>query len=223
MMTMQLINRIQTDLKNSEHQVTKTYRNIAKSYKHDLHQMKMTDVFILCEELLKKNKHALTIIAYQIIFDQKKRYDMQTFDIFQDWLYTYISDWWDCDDFMTHAFAEVLNQFPECQKHIKNWIHHETFAVRRSAAVVLVKAARHNQVDNKLVFDICDLLIDDPHYLVQKGYGWLLKEYAVHHPLDVIAYIEKNVSNMPRVAFRYALEKLSSQDKKRLMAIKKGV
>ena len=61
--------------------------------------------------------------------------------------------------------------------------------------------------------------MDDPHYLVQKGYGWLLKEASILYHDSVIRYLEKNVTKMSRTAFRYALEKLPKDEKERLMEL----
>lgn len=60
---------------------------------------------------------------------------------------------------------------------------------------------------------ISDALMNDSHYLVLKGYGWMLKVLSEAEPEKVYEYLIKNRNCMPRVAFRYALEKLD-KDKK---------
>lgn len=42
--------------------------------------------------------------------------------------------------------------------------------------------------------------------MVQKGYGWLLKESSRLHQKEVFDYVMKNKSKMPRIALRYAIE-----------------
>jgi 3-methyladenine DNA glycosylase AlkD len=54
----------------------------------------------------------------------------------------------------------------------------------------------------------------------QKGCGWLLKETGKTHSKDVIAFVMDRQDEMPRVSFRYALEKLPEQ--MRLKAMGKG-
>jgi 3-methyladenine DNA glycosylase AlkD len=66
-------------------------------------------------------------------------------------------------------------------------------------------------------FEIADRLKNDPHYLVLKGYGWMLKVLSSTLPDQVIAYLDNNRDTMPRVAYRYALEKLDKRDKEYLM------
>jgi 3-methyladenine DNA glycosylase AlkD len=42
--------------------------------------------------------------------------------------------------------------------------------------------------------------------MVQKGYGWLLKEASRKHEKDVFDYVMRNKKAMPRTALRYAIE-----------------
>jgi 3-methyladenine DNA glycosylase AlkD len=50
--------------------------------------------------------------------------------------------------------------------------------------------------------------MEDADDLVQKGYGWLLKEASKQHPQEIFDYVMARRERMPRTAFRYALEKL---------------
>ncbi len=57
-------------------------------------------------------------------------------------------------------------------------------------------------------FEIADILFNDKDELVQKGYGWMLKEISNLHPKKIFEYVEARKKNMPRTALRYAIEKL---------------
>jgi 3-methyladenine DNA glycosylase AlkD len=177
----------------------------------------LDEIYKLCETLLETRSWGETTIAYQVIFDNKKMFNEDTFDIFEKWLYQYIEDWWDCDDFMTHAFQYLLMQYPKQLNRVKSWVSHEKFAVRRSAAVILIRPAQKGLLDIKDIITISELLIDDPHYLVQKGVGWLLKESTKYYHDEVVQYLEHNVKKMTRTTFRYALEKLPKEEKEQLM------
>ena len=58
------------------------------------------------------------------------------------------------------------------------------------------------------VFEISDLLLLDGDDLVQKGYGWLLKEASKSHQQEVFEYVMRKKAVMPRTALRYAIEKM---------------
>jgi 3-methyladenine DNA glycosylase AlkD len=56
-----------------------------------------------------------------------------------------------------------------------------------------------------------------PCHLVQKGYGWLLKEASRKHTDKVFAYVMKNKRQMPRTALRYAIELMPKELKAEVM------
>jgi 3-methyladenine DNA glycosylase AlkD len=60
------------------------------------------------------------------------------------------------------------------------------------------------------------LLIDGDN-MVQKGYGWLLKEESRKHQKAVFDYVVKNRSVMPRTALRYAIELMPKELKAEAM------
>lgn len=217
--TMDILQSIQDDIAKLEGRVTKQFREIAKQYKKEITVMPLDAIYELCESLLKSGNRGETIVAYQVIFDQRKKYTKKTFFIFEQWTFTYIRDWWDCDDFMTHAFGYLLAQYPEYIVRVKTWTTHDAFAVRRSAAVIILRMAQKGLLEESDIFEVCDLLMDDPHYLVQKGYGWLLKESSLCYQDAVIHYLETHYAKMTRTAFRYALEKLPKEERQRLMHI----
>jgi len=53
--------------------------------------------------------------------------------------------------------------------------------------------------------------------MVQKGYGWMLKEASNKYPKEVFDYVMRNKKEMPRTALRYAIEKLSPEFRREAM------
>jgi len=53
--------------------------------------------------------------------------------------------------------------------------------------------------------------------MVQKGYGWLLKEESRKHLKEVYNYVIKNRKIMPRTALRYAIELMPKELKAEAM------
>jgi 3-methyladenine DNA glycosylase AlkD len=53
--------------------------------------------------------------------------------------------------------------------------------------------------------------------MVQKGYGWLLKEESRKHQEKVFDYVVKNRKVMPRTALRYAIELMPRELKQEAM------
>ena len=57
-----------------------------------------------------------------------------------------------------------------------------------------------------MCWKLLDLLLTDTDDMVQKGYGWLLKEASRKHQEEVFDYVMRNKKLMPRTALRYAIE-----------------
>ncbi|MEF1199982.1 DNA alkylation repair protein [Vibrio owensii] len=176
-------------------------------------------VFEQCETLLAERDWALSVIAFDWAFRVKKHYDAATYERFESWLYQYITDWNDCDDFCTHALGALIAQDNSLFTRTLEWVKSDNFAVRRAAAVTLIYPINKGLYKGTEPFHIADLLLEDDHYLVQKGYGWMLKVLAQREPERVVDYLKRHHSKMPRTAFRYAIEKLDKQTKRELMAL----
>ena len=174
-------------------------------------------IFAICEEMLEQRDWPLGVIAYDFAYRLRKEYSLSTFSIFEIWLERYVRDWNDCDDFCTHAFGELLCQYPELISQTLLWTERGEFWMRRAAAVILIVPIKKGLVSSSSAFQVADLLMQDEHDLVRKGYGWMLKVLSVKDPEAVFNYLQQHQAIMPRVAYRYALEKLSAEQKKQLM------
>ena len=160
---------------------------------------------------------ALGVIAFDFAYRMKNHYNELTYDIFYHWLKDYVRGWGDCDDFCTHAFGELIRQKKSLFVKIIAWTEDNDFWVRRASAVILIPAIMKNDYEGMEPFTISDRLMLDSHDLVLKGYGWMLKALSQINPSCVKEYLIKNCKKMPRVAYRYALEKFDKETRNMLM------
>jgi len=70
---------------------------------------------------------------------------------------------------------------------------------------------RYDKKVEPTFFGVKDILMTDEHHLVLKGYGWMLKILSTKEPELIFDYLLKNKAVMPRVAYRYALEKMDAE------------
>ena len=61
-------------------------------------------------------------------------------------------------------------------------------------------------------------LMNDKHDLIQKALGWMLREIGKRDESILIKFLIQHYKQMPRTMLRYALERLSSKQKKLFMA-----
>ncbi|WP_297638033.1 DNA alkylation repair protein [uncultured Clostridium sp.] len=195
-------------------------RKISSKIFKSISDKNIKNVLDICESLLEEHNWELGVIAYDWANRVHKQYTKETYDVFYSWLKKYIRGWGDCDDFCTHAFGQLLLKYKEIFSYILEWTEDEGFWVRRAAAVILIPAISKNDYNGIKPLEIADKLLKDEHDLVRKGYGWMLKILATVDEKTVVEYLEKNYKNMPRVAFRYALEKVDVEKRKYLMSLK---
>ncbi len=81
---------------------------------------------------------------------------------------------------------------------------------------MLIYSLRRKQLLDA-AFEVADMLLLDKDDLVQKGYGWMLKEASNNYPEEVFDYVMRHKKVMPRTALRYAIEKLSPELRKEAM------
>ncbi|OPY37422.1 MAG: DNA alkylation repair enzyme [Methanoregula sp. PtaU1.Bin051] len=184
---------------------TATVMAIAKKYWKEVKNRPKREIFALCEELYKSGYIEESFIVSNWTYAFSGLYDWEDLIIFRRWIDTYISNWASCDGFCNHTMGDFIEQYPDTIEELKRWTQSDNRWVRRAAAVSLIVPAKRGEF-LKDVFEIAGLLLTDREDMVQKGYGWLLKEASRKHTDEVFSYVIKNKKVMPRTALRYAIE-----------------
>ncbi|MCL2135145.1 MAG: DNA alkylation repair protein [Candidatus Bathyarchaeota archaeon] len=233
----QIITQIRNELKTNTNQQTKnqtkhffketitcygvktsTVTKISSTYYQHIKTSPKETIFKLCEELFQSNIMEEAFIAANWLPKIADQFQREDLTIFEHWLNRYIDNWAKCDTFCNHTIGDFMMKFPDCVETLFTWAVSSNRWVRRAAAVSLIVPAKKGLFLHE-TFKICDLLLTDCDDLVQKGYGWLLKAETEKHPLEVLMYVVQNKAVMPRTALRYAIEKLTKEQK--ALAMKK--
>jgi 3-methyladenine DNA glycosylase AlkD len=189
---------------------------IARKYFNQLNNLDKLQIFALCEELLKSDYIEEAFIAFDWSYHLHDKYSPDDFAIFEKWIDKYINNWAKCDTLCNHTIGAFIDKNPGYLRNLKKWATSENRWFRRAAAVTLIIPAKHGKflVD---ILEIVDILLLDSDDLVQKGYGWMLKESSRLHQNEVFDYILRNKKVMPRTALRYAIEKMPQDLKRQAM------
>jgi len=181
--------------------VTKIAKNAWKAVK----DYDKPEIFALCEELYHSGKLEESFVVSEWGNAFNTFAEKQDFDRFLSWIDRYITNWATCDGFCNHAVGDILMKFPELVGRMYGLAKSENRWARRASAVSLILPVRKGRFLRE-AFEISDILLRDPEDLVQKGYGWLLKEASRLHQQEVFDYVLKHKQVMPRTALRYAIE-----------------
>ena len=178
---------------------------IAKKYWKIVKERSKPEIFALCEELYQSGYIEESFIVSNWAYALSERYEREDLMVFRHWIDTYITNWASCDGFCNHTMGSFIEQYPEYIDELKCWTQLQNRWMRRAAAVSLIIPAKRGKFLNESI-EIADLLLTDTDDMVQKGYGWLLKEASRMHQKEVFDYVMKNKRVMPRTALRYAIE-----------------
>ena len=64
-------------------------------------------------------------------------------------------------------------------------------------------------------------VVKNPYRFTQLGAGWVLRDVSVHSKAIVIDFLNRHKDDMIKEAVRYATEKMSPSDKKKVEALRK--
>jgi len=198
---------------------TENVGKIAKKYWKQVQALDKKTIFALCEELYRSDyTEEAFVVAFWLpnYIDNLEPSDLATF---KSWIEKYINNWAKCDGLCNHTIGDLIQKYPQTLDEVKSWAKSSNRWLKRAAAVSLIVPAKKGCF-LKDAFEICDELLTDGDDIVQKGYGWLLKEESRQHQKEVYNYVLENKDVMPRTALRYAIELMPKELK--IEAMKKN-
>lgn len=89
---------------------------------------------------------------------------------------------------------------------------------QRIAIVSTMMLIRAGRFDDTL--RISRRYLTHPHQLIHKATGWMLREIGKRDEAVLLQFLDENASAMPRTALRYAIERLTPEQRKHYMQIK---
>jgi 3-methyladenine DNA glycosylase AlkD len=90
---------------------------------------------------------------------------------------------------------------------------------RRTAITATYYFIRQGDVDD--TFEIAEILVNDPHDLVQKAVGGWVREAGKKDLKKLLTFLDKYAATMPRTVLRYAIEHLDKDQRERYMGLKR--
>jgi len=83
---------------------------------------------------------------------------------------------------------------------------------------VLATGALIREGELEPTFALAERLLEDPHHLVHKAVGWMLREAGKRDEAALVRWLRAHAAVMPRVTLRYAIERLAPALRQELLA-----
>jgi len=115
----------------------------------------------------------------------------------------YINNWDLVDQSAPNITGAFLMNRPKDQ--LLQWARSDKWYERRIAIMSTFHFIRNHHFD--LSLKLAGMLLDDPHDLIHKSVGWMLREIGKRDQKREEEFLESRYQNMPRTMLRYAIEK----------------
>jgi 3-methyladenine DNA glycosylase AlkD len=170
-------------------------------------QRSKQEILNLCDSLWQSGMMEETFVACLWTEKLTGQFVAEDFKVLERWVHKYVNNWASCDTLCNHTVGDFIQMYPGFISELKRWAGSDNRWTRRAAAVSLIIPARRGKYLSD-IFEIAEILLLDKDDMVQKGYGWMLKEASKPHQKEVFDFVIKHKAVMPRTALRYAIEKM---------------
>ncbi|MEZ0374021.1 MAG: DNA alkylation repair protein [Candidatus Sericytochromatia bacterium] len=168
--------------------------------------------------LLGSPWHEMRMTALLILLDQYRRGDAkgkaESFHFLLAHLQA-MNNWDLVDVIVPGSIGDYLYHHPDERGRLQAWLRSDSLWERRIA--LLASQAFIRQGELGPTFSLCALVLNDREDLIHKAAGWMLREAGQRNPAPLLAFLEAHAAVMPRTMLRYALEKLSPEQKRDFM------
>ena len=134
---------------------------------------------------------------------------------FDRWLDA-VASWADHDALAMYLLGPLIAAEPSRVKRPATWATSPSRWRRRAAAVSLIHGIRRGAFGREATAITMQLLFDRDD-MVQKGLGWLLREWAKYHPAEAVPVLLQIRDRASRLVLRTACEKLGPADRRRIL------
>jgi 3-methyladenine DNA glycosylase AlkD len=186
------------------------YTAALRRYAKALHKQLAEDQALLLDvaerlfasPVLEEKALAVTMLQPSI-----RRFGSPEFRRFETWL-CQVSSWADHDALAMYLIGPLLVTDPRRVKRPLRWASSPSRWRRRAAAVSLIHGIRKGLFEQEAIA-VTERLLADRDDMVQKGLGWLLREWAKHDPKAAVRALMAIRGRASRLVLRTGCETLS--------------
>lgn len=134
------------------------------------------------------------------------------------WLARHCTDWASTDTLCGEVIAPLLTAHQELVPQLRTWRTSRHLYVRRASAVGLLRLAHAGQALDE-AYDAAFALGAEPHHLLQKAAGWLLREAGTTDMPRLERFLRAHGRRLSRTTVSYAIERFAPAERKALLVM----
>lgn len=171
----------------------------------------------LMERLWKHGTLESGAVVCHVMRRFARTFSGREFLLFEQWLDRHAHNWAHTDGIASWLVAACLANDASLLERVWEWTNSPNRWKRRAAAVSLLQEARRGQ-HTVFVLRVAKKLLPERDDMVEKGVGWLLKEAYPRRPAEVVRFLLQEGHAASRLTLRYAAEKMSPDDRRKVLA-----
>lgn len=170
------------------------------------------------EILLANNYHEARLLALIILTMQYAKGDDEHKQKIVDFYLTQfsrINNW----DLVDSSAPQILGSYLLMRPRgmLMRFAKSRHLWTQRIAIVSTYAFIRENQFEETL--QISEIFLSHKHDLIHKATGWMLREVGKRDIGVLRAFLDRHAATMPRTMLRYAIEKMSAQERQRYLGL----
>jgi 3-methyladenine DNA glycosylase AlkD len=174
----------------------------------------------IADQLFEGSNGTEKTFAVLLLENHVGRMGDREFRLFETWL-PRITNWSDHDALVHYLIGPMMATEAARAERVFRWARSKNRWLRRAAAVALIQGTRKHRFEAETV-RLTGLLLDDEDDMVQKGLGWLLREFAKADARRALPFLMKIRGQAPRLVLRTACETLPQEQRARVLGSAKA-
>nr|VFK25683.1 MAG: 3-methyladenine DNA glycosylase AlkD [Candidatus Kentron sp. MB]VFK29669.1 MAG: 3-methyladenine DNA glycosylase AlkD [Candidatus Kentron sp. MB]VFK74865.1 MAG: 3-methyladenine DNA glycosylase AlkD [Candidatus Kentron sp. MB] len=147
--------------------------------------------------------------AILLLQRRKRPFPPETLRMLERWICAHVNNWGICDSFCIGVVCRIPLAFPDQTRVLRGWADSRNRWVRRAACVTMAKLCRVGDFAEDVI-ELSELLLarNERDDIVQKAWGWMLKELAQRRPALALPYFFRTAPRLPKLVLAQATERL---------------
>jgi 3-methyladenine DNA glycosylase AlkD len=197
---------------------TTAMRALARSI-HEQHrdEWSIDEAMALADRLIEDPYLEVKSLGIEVVVRYRRDFTPRLLPIWKQWLARDCStNWATTDAISCYLIGPLLVRHPELAGQMRAWARHRNMWVRRAAAAGLIASVRKGRALD-VAYDVARQLHPDPHDLIHKAVGWLLREAGKTDSARLERYLRATGAAIPRTTVRYAIERFPEGKRRMLL------
>lgn len=165
-------------------------------------------------DLLRSPWHEERLLALLVLVKRFPREPDRIYALYLSHIADYVNNW----DLVDSSAPGIVGKFLVKQSDrsiLRRLACSINLWERRVSVLATQQLIRSGQFQDTLA--LCRLLLNDREDLMHKACGWMLREVGKRDLSALLGFLDAHAGEMPRTMLRYALEKLTTEQRQRYM------